>query len=65
MSKSQRAKRWVYRGEGPECLLSLSAVECVVGILQIETDKDTYEAFRDGLLNLELEALGPRFGIPH
>ena len=32
------------------------AVECIVGILQIEADKVTFEAFRDGLLNLELEA---------
>ena len=56
MSKDQRAERWVYRGEGLECLLSPPAVECIVGILQIEADKDTFEAFRDGLLNLELEA---------
>ena len=45
VSKDQRAERWAYRGEGLECLLSPPAVKCVVGILQIEADKDTFDAF--------------------
>ena len=53
VSKDQRSERWACRGEGLECLLSLPAVECVVGILQIETDEGASEAFRGGLFDLE------------
>ena len=56
VSKDWRAERWTCRGGGLECLLSLPAVEYIVGILQVEADKDASKTFRDGIHNLELEA---------
>ena len=56
VSKDQRAERWTCRGEGLKCLLSLPAVECIVGILLVEADKGAFKAIRDGLFNLELGA---------